>query len=52
MLCEVFSFRIVGNVEKLISVVVRIRYAMGMIAILPNLSGEVIANGEGKASLY
>src|SRR5258707_14117169 len=51
VILNVFSFWVVGDVEKLIVVVVRVCDAMRVAAFLPNLSGEVIANGEGKASL-
>jgi hypothetical protein len=52
VILNVFSFWVIGNVEELIVVVARICDAMRVVAVLPHLSGEVIANGEGKASLY
>ena len=52
MILNVFAFWVIGDVEELMVVVVRVCDAMCVVAVLPNLSGEVIANGEGKASLY
>ena len=46
-----FRFWVIGDVEELIVVVARICDSMRVVAVLPNLSGEVIANGERKASL-
>jgi hypothetical protein len=51
MMLNIFACWVIGDVEKLIVVIVRICDAMCVIAVLPNLSGEVIANGEGEASL-
>jgi len=48
---NVFACWVIGDVEELIVVVARIGDAVGVVAVLPNLSGMVIANGEGKASL-
>ena len=47
----IFTFWVIGDVEELIVVIASIRDAMRVVAILPNPSGQVIANGEGKASL-
>jgi hypothetical protein len=50
VILNVFSFWVIGDVEELIVVVARICDAMRVVAVLPNLSGEIVANGEGKAS--
>jgi hypothetical protein len=51
VILNVFSFWVIGDVEELIVVVASICDSMRVVAVLPNLSGEVVANGEGKASL-
>jgi hypothetical protein len=51
VLQEIFTFWIFGNVEKLISAVVLIRNAMGMVAILPSFSGNRLADSKREASL-
>jgi hypothetical protein len=48
---DVFAFGVVGDVEELIVVVVRVCDAVGVVAVLPDFSREVFANGEGEASL-
>jgi len=49
---NVFTCGVIGDVEELIVVVAGIGDAMRMVAVLPDLSCEVVANGEGEASLY
>jgi hypothetical protein len=52
VILNIFTCWVIGDVEELIVVVARICDSMRVIAVLPNLSGEVFANGEGKAALY
>jgi len=48
---DVFAFWVIGDVEELIVVVSCVCDAVGVVAVLPDFSREVFANGEGEASL-
>lgn len=48
---NIFACWVVGDVEELVVVVASICDAMLVVAALPDLSGEVLANCEGEASL-
>ena len=48
---KVFTFWVVGDVKELIVVVACVCDAVGVVAVLPDFSREVFANGEGEASL-
>ena len=52
VILNIFTCWVIGDVKKLIVVVVRVCDAVGVVAVLPYFSGDVIANGEGKAALY
>jgi hypothetical protein len=51
VILNIFAFWVIGDVKELIVVVASICDSMRVVAVLPNLPGEVIANGERKASL-
>jgi hypothetical protein len=49
---NVFACWVIDDVEELIVVVASICDVVGVVAVLPDFSREVFANGEGKAALY
>ena len=51
MILNAFAFWVIGDVEELIVVVACVCDAVGVVAVLPDFSREVFANGEGEASL-
>ena len=52
VILNVFACRVIGDVEELVVVVVRVCDAVGVVAVLPDFSREVFANGEGEAAFY
>jgi hypothetical protein len=51
VILNVFACWVIGDVEELVVVVARVCDAMCVVAVLPDFSREVFANGEGEASL-
>jgi hypothetical protein len=46
-----FAARVVLDIQKLSSVVVGVSYAVFVVAAMPDLSGGLLASGEGVAAL-
>jgi hypothetical protein len=52
VILHIFARRVIGDVEELVVVVVRVCDAVGVVAVLPDFFREVFAHGKGKAALY